>query len=281
MADGPPGDLAFRALGPFLAVAFGLTWGIAALLLLLPGRLEALFGPVSGTNPLFILAVYAPAIAAALLILRRAGLKGLGRFLARLTLWRMPLGWWVVLVLGIPAVFYLGAALKTAMGATVPPVPPFSLGAALTALVIGPIEEFGWRGVALPLLQRRMAPLQAALVLGVIWGLWHIPAFLLSGAPQAAWSFPAFLVGVVAMSVIMTAMFNAAGGSLLVPALLHFQANNPSWPDAQPWDAPVIALLAAAVVWVARRPLLHREAASTTVIPPPAEPTPVTNQGQV
>jgi membrane protease YdiL (CAAX protease family) len=52
------------------------------------------------------------------------------------------------------------------------------------ALFIGPIEEFGWRGVALPLLQRKFAPFWAGLILGGIWGAWHIPAFLMSGTPQ-------------------------------------------------------------------------------------------------
>ncbi|MCK7511306.1 MAG: CPBP family intramembrane metalloprotease [Desulfobacterales bacterium] len=53
----------------------------------------------------------------------------------------------------------------------------------------GPVEEFGWRGFALPLLQRKMAPIWAGLLLGIIWGFWHLPAFLLSGTPQSAWSF--------------------------------------------------------------------------------------------
>ncbi|MEM8613424.1 MAG: CPBP family glutamic-type intramembrane protease [Cyanobacteria bacterium P01_H01_bin.105] len=69
--------------------------------------------------------------------------------------------------------------------------------------VLGPIEEFGWRGLALPLLQRRFAPIWSALLLGGIWDIWHLPAFLLSGTPQSAWSFTPFWVGTVALSLIM------------------------------------------------------------------------------
>jgi hypothetical protein len=49
--------------------------------------------------------------------------------------------------------------------------------------------------LALPLLQRKFAPIWAGLILGAIWGLWHMPAFLLSGTQQSEWSFTAFFAG--------------------------------------------------------------------------------------
>ena len=49
---------------------------------------------------------------------------------------------------------------------------------------------------------------------------------------------------VVAISVILTPMFNAARGSLLVAALFHAQMNGPAWPDAQPWDMLGFVLVA-------------------------------------
>jgi len=48
-----------------------------------------------------------------------------------------------------------------------------------------PIEEFGWRGVAQPILQRHMAPIWAGVLIGIIWGFWHLPAFFLSGTVYA------------------------------------------------------------------------------------------------
>jgi uncharacterized protein len=179
--------MSFRTLVPFLALAFGLTWGLAALLILFPEPIEAIFGELSYTNPLFILAVYSPALAGVLLVFRHYGLKGLGSFFRRLTLWRMPGAWWVLLVVGIPALFYLSAAIKGTFTDPFPFSPWYAvLPALVPALFIGPVEEFGWRGLALPLLQRRLAPLWAGLILGVIWGLWHVPAFLLSGTPQSS-----------------------------------------------------------------------------------------------
>lgn len=261
-------DVPTRTLIPFLILAFGLTWGLAGLLVLFPTRLEAVFGPLSYTNPLFILAVYSPGIAGLLLVGRHGGLRGLGRYLRRLTIWRMPLGWWIIVAVGIPIIYYAGAAVN---GTALDPLPFESLWELLPALLatlfIGPIEEFGWRGLALPLLQRNMAPIWAGLLLGVIWATWHIPAFLLSGTPQSSWSFPAFFLGVVSLSMLITPMFNASQGSLLVAALVHFQANGPMWPDAQPWDAPLFALAACLAVWVAREEMFGGEKAVTAVIP--------------
>ena len=58
-----------------------------------PIQAEAIFGPMGYTNPLFILAVYSPAIAGVFLVWRHCGAAGLGGFFRRLTLWRIPLRW--------------------------------------------------------------------------------------------------------------------------------------------------------------------------------------------
>jgi membrane protease YdiL (CAAX protease family) len=259
--------LDFKHLAAFFALTFVLGWGAGALFVIFPDQVTALFGEMSYTNPLFILAVYSPAFAGLFLVWRHHGLRGLGRLLRRLTLWRMPAAWWALLVVGLPAAYYLGALLKGTLGEPFPFSPWTGVLPALAiALVIGPIEEFGWRGVALPLLQRRLAPLWAGLILGAIWGVWHVPAFFLSGTPQSAWALGPYLVGVLAVSVILTPMFNAARGSLLAAALFHFQLNGPAWPDAQPWDMYLFAALAVVVVILNRRTLLSRDGAVTEVL---------------
>ncbi len=145
----------------------------------------------------------------------------------------------------------------------------------------GPIEELGWRGLALPLLQRKFAPFWAGLILGVIWGLWHFPAFLLSGTPQSAWSFTPFFVGSVAISVIVTPLFNATRGSILLPALFHFQLINPIWPDAQPYDTYLLVGIAVLVVWLNRKMMFSREGGITEVIPQRQARTKLGDDGSV
>lgn len=134
--------------------------------------------------------------------------------------------------------------------------------------MIGPMEEFGWRGVTLPLLQRRFAPFGASAILGVVWAIWHAPAFLLSGTPQRGWAFGPFLIGVLAISIILTPMFNVATGSLLVAVPDHFQMNGPVAPDAQPWDNVVFAVVAVVIVVACRRSIWSREGAVTEALMP-------------
>lgn len=259
----------FRSLAPFLLITFGLAWGILGLYVFLPERTGAVFGPLTGNHPLFYLAVYAPAIAAFAIVLRIGGLVGFRRFLGRALLWRCSLGWYAFLVIGVPLIFLTGAALRGNLFTE--PFPFDSMQAMFIALLLaaikGPIEEFGWRGIALPLLQRRFAPLWAALILGAIWGLWHLPAFLLSGTQQSEWSFTAFFAGCLAISVIATALFNRSNGSILLSALFHFSLMNPIFPDAQPYDTYLLIGVAALIVVRRRKDMLSRQGAVVDVIP--------------
>ena len=256
-------------LVPFLLIAFGLTWGIAALFIFLPDQMTEIFGELTGQHPLFFLAVYAPAIAAFIVVTYNSGLGGLRRYLSRLLIWRCSLVWYAFLIIGIPLLFFGGSALKGNLFAE--PLPFSSFQSLLIALLLvaikGPIEEFGWRGLALPLLQRKFAPIWAALILGIVWGFWHLPAFLLSGTQQSAWSFTPFFAGTVAISLIVTALFNASRGSILLPALMHFQLINPIWPDAQPYDTFFFIAAAVLVVWFNRKTMFTKEGAVTEVIP--------------
>jgi membrane protease YdiL (CAAX protease family) len=259
----------FSSFIPFLLISFGLAWGILGLYIFLPEKMVSVFGQITGNHPLFFLAVYAPAIAAFILVARTVGLAGLRRFLARALLWRCGAGWYAFLIIGIPLIFIGGSALRGNLFTE--PFPFASFQTLLVALVLaaikGPIEEFGWRGFALPLLQRKFAPIWAGLILGVIWGVWHLPAFLLSGTQQSEWSFTAFFAGCLAISVIVTALFNRSYGSILLSAVFHFQLMNPIFPDAQPYDTYLLIIVASLIVWLNRKDMFTKEGAVVDVIP--------------
>jgi membrane protease YdiL (CAAX protease family) len=229
----------------------------------------AAFGQLTGNHPLFYLAVYSPAIAAFTLVAHKSGIAGLRRFLGRALLWRCSAAWYAFIIIGIPLIFICGSAIRGNL--LTKPFPFTSMQSVFSALVLaaikGPIEEFGWRGFALPLLQRKFAPLWAGLILGVIWGLWHLPAFLLSGTQQSEWSFTAFFAGCLAISVITTTLFNQSHGSILLPAFFHFSLMNPVFPDAQPYDTYFLIVVAILIVWRSHKDMLTREGAVVEVIP--------------
>ena len=264
----PRTDMGTKTLLAFLGLTFGLSWVPMALFMLFTEQFTAIFGEMSATNPVFLLAVYAPGLSGVFLVWRHYGLKGLVSFFRRLTLWRAPVQWWLFLLLGIPAIIYTAAAIKGTISDPFPFSPWYLVFPALAqSLLLGPMgEEFGWRGLALPLLQRRFAPFWASLILGVVWAFWHAPAFLMSGTPQSAWSFGPFFVGLIAITVIMTPLFNAARGSVLIAILYHLNIMNPIFPDAQPWDSFLLAIAAAIIILLNRRQMFQRGSGVTEVL---------------
>jgi membrane protease YdiL (CAAX protease family) len=256
----PRTGMGTRTLLSFLALTFGLSWIPMALFMVFSDQFTAVFGEMGATNPVFLLAVYAPGLSGVFLVWRQYGLKGLGSFFRRLLIWRAPVQWWLFLLLGIPVIIYAAAAIKGTLGEPFPFSPWTMVFPALVqSLLLGPVgEEFGWRGLALPLLQRRFSPFWASIVLGVVWAFWHAPSFVMSGTPQSAWSFGPFFLGLIAITVIMTPLFNAARGSLLVAILYHLNIMNPIFPDAQPWDSYLLAVVAVVIVFLNRRQMFER-----------------------
>ena len=185
----------------------------------------------------------------------KSGKDGLRRYFSRLFIWRCSTLWYAFLLIGLPLVFYGGSIWKGNL--FIDPFPFSSFQALAIALLLaiikGTVEEFGWRGFALPLLQRKVKPILAALIIGFIWGMWHLPAFLLSGTQQSNWSFLPFLIGTIVISAIMTALFNSSKGSILLSAFMHFQLMNPIWPDAEPYDTYILIIIAVVIVWIYRR----------------------------
>lgn len=256
------------ALIPFIFITFTITWGLIGLYIFNFEQANAWFGEISGEHPLFYIATWAPAQSAFLVVLTYGGTSGFRNFVVRISLWRCSIIWTLFLLLGIPLIFAAGALVKGNLFSdwfTFDSLGKLA-GAMALMLFLGPVEEFGWRGLAQPILQRLMAPIWASLLIGVIWGIWHLPAFYLSGTMQSQWSYTPFLIGNISLAVIVTPLFNASRGSILLPALFHFQLINPLWPDAQPYDTYFFVIVAIAIVWLNRATMFTRFNATTEVI---------------
>ncbi len=261
--------LSSSALISFLGITFFITWGLIGIYIFAPEMAAATFGEISGSHRFFFLAAWSPAIAALVILFVYSGMSGIRAFLSRLMFWRCSVGWAAFILLFLPIVFVAGSLIKG--GPVLAPLPPEGVGPVMAVLfmmlMLGPIEEFGWRGVMQPLLQRHMEPIWAGLIIGVTWGFWHLPAFFLSSTVYADWSFLPFFIGNVTLAVLITPIFNSARGSLLWPMLFHWQLINPFWPDAQPWDTIILVAVAVIVVWWNRSSMFTREGAVTEVVP--------------
>jgi membrane protease YdiL (CAAX protease family) len=128
----------------------------------------------------------------------------------------------------VPAMTVAGIGIQVALGQ------PYSFGDVVSRLPIGVMwplvaslgEEFAWRGTALPLLRVRFGLLGAALLVGLAWGFWHLPADWIGLKSQGAWFWPQFILQgpilLTAHSVIMTWIWAVSGGRTIVAILYHF-----------------------------------------------------------
>lgn len=149
---------------------------------------------------------------------------------------RVGTGWWVadlapVLIYGIAvALLRVARGSWTNVGALghVNYLPPLGAGALVVwFLTFGIGEETGWRGFALPRLQRDRSALAASLTLAAFWIVWHLPSFLYleSYVRLGAKVIPGFALGLMAGAVVFTWMYNGSGGSVLIAALGHATLN--------------------------------------------------------
>ncbi len=102
----------------------------------------------------------------------------------------------------------------------------------LIAVVGDPIaEETGWRGYALPRMQKTRSALISSLTVGMLWTFWHAPLFLIPGMALPAVPFDwlvvlNYLLRVMSLSVLFTWLFNNTRRSIFVAFLFHTAVNS-------------------------------------------------------
>ena len=117
----------------------------------------------------------------------------------------------------------------------------------LTTLLDAPLgEEPGWRGFLLPRLQAKLCPFMATIILGLIWAGWHYPAWLLLSIDAPFWF---FMVQVMALTFLLTWLYNRTRGNLLVCILFHASQN--MGPQAWPLDSDQTGHVWQVVIWIA------------------------------
>jgi hypothetical protein len=267
------GHRALREAGLFFALTFAISWGVGGAFLLLHAQLEPLFGPFGPRNAFFYVAGWAPTLSALILALAFEKLSGWKILLGRLVR-PFRIEWLAVATLLIPALaLLLMLALSVLPGYTSWPVTPHAIlvllpatlfGSAFILINTGPLgEELGWRGYALPRLLEKFTPLASALIIGLVWTIWHVPAFFLTGIMGPSSGFPWWALDTFALSIMMTWLFMRANGNVPVAGMVpHFVINGMGSVGAwlsRPPEATTLALVAICLVIFDWRRFLRTE----------------------
>jgi len=210
----------------YFVLAFAITWVLVS-----PLVLNALGLLAIQISPHWhFLGAIGP-ILAALIVTRIAnGRIGLGEFAGRMGRWRVGLAWLLVALFSPMLLFVVSAIILCAVGN---PWPDFSklasaeyanfgwiFGSILSAIAYGIGEESGWRGFALPRLQKSHNALSATFILSIFWAIWHIPMFFYRfefGVGQVI----GFFLGLFAGAIWLTFLYNSTGGSIFIVATWH------------------------------------------------------------
>lgn len=272
-----------RRLVRFYLIAFGWTWAlwIPALIwssstgVSLP-TMEAGFGAwreLSGVALAlavgFQLAVYGPLVAAVAVLLRLRssdGGSGLRAWVESVTRLQVSIGWWAFVVAAPVVLAALVVAAGALAGGGMPrwaalPSALGLLGLLGIQLVTSGMEEPGWRGFALPLLQRTHDAENASWYLGLMWAAWHLPYVIYLNREAPVWSVPLTVAGfgmsIIAMGYVHAWVFNSTG-SLPLNIGLHAWANVTNTLAAALMPNPIVPLVTAGITWAFVAWLLRR-----------------------
>ncbi len=244
------GPLAGHPLLLFFLSSFVLTWGYFWLI----------WAPLGLPASLIGLGGFGPAISAFLVLAITSGTPGILSLLRSIVHWRVGVRWYLLALLGVPLLNLF--AYLVVPGTLSDFVAPDSrlLRVYLTEMAmsltigIAPLwEEVGWRGFALPCIQRLYGPVRGTLILGALWGFWHLPFFfgpLAQTGPDSTWlsatiALVEFSIGLTGLSVVMTWILNNCGGSTLLAILIHAAFDSSGlalvalFPSTSPYYLPV------------------------------------------
>jgi membrane protease YdiL (CAAX protease family) len=217
-----------RSLLKFFSLTFIVSWafwigGAAIFAAPRPG-----FPAIKGF--LYLVGVFAPSLVALALTATADGRAGVSALLRQTFHWSVKARWYVF-ALGYMAAIKLAAALILRVATGDWPAfgkePLYIMAIAIpfsTPVQAG--EEIGWRGYALSRLSVQLGLSGASILTGMIWALWHLPFFLISGTDKSGQSFPMYLLSVTAISAAMAWLYWRTNQSLLLTMLMHAAVNN-------------------------------------------------------
>lgn len=213
-----------------LLYALSVPWWILAQFVRIEGLPDEL--PITDAGATFM-----PLLAAVILVARESGAQGVTRLLARILDFQRisGVGWWAITLLIMPAILVLTYMFMRMLGMSLPDtwsLPATAILVFLLYFLAAVGEEVGYTGYATGLLQQRTSPLLAALIIGTLWALWHLPSMIGLGQPIGL--IICGLIATVAFRIIYFWLHNGTG-SLFAIILVHalFNAGRTFFPGGR------------------------------------------------
>jgi membrane protease YdiL (CAAX protease family) len=147
---------------------------------------------------------------------------------------------WVVILLLFPVLYGLSILIDMVMGGSLPEMSqlrslianPWTIPlASFISFMSGPwSEEFGWRGYALDRIISPFGVIAGTILLGFIWGVWHLPLFFMPETWHGQIGFGLtgfwmFLLRSIGLALVMTWVYLGTNRSILSGMLMHFTSN--------------------------------------------------------
>jgi len=238
----------------YFVIAYGLSWAVWIPMALVGARIHE-----GQAWPTLVPGLVGPLAAAFIMSAVVAGPTGVRGLVRRMGQWRVASTWYLVAL--SPLAFYaVGAVIQGISGrgwpdlaqmGTYSGLPVVALPAMLFLLVLSAYpEETGWRGFAAQDMLKTRSLLWTSVVVGLLWALWHVPSFFVvdSYRQMGLAIVPEFTLGIVAGSILLTWLYRASGGSVLLIALWHGCYNLVSG-TAAAHGLPAAVVTTAVMVW--------------------------------
>lgn len=178
---------------------------------------------------LWFFQIFSPTISAVVISGLIGGLVEIKKLFSGFSRWKVGLIWYMA-AFSLTLFPLLVSFIYAVLGNPIPGIAPgtpimFLLSNLVFTLFSGPLaEEAGWRGFALPRLQKRFNALLSSIILGVIWACWHLPFYARSGG-GAGMQFIIYFGMVMVLTIFITWIYNNTNGSLGLCVITHFCFN--------------------------------------------------------
>lgn len=214
-----------KTLVLFFVLAFTFAWVFWTI----PILIKAGVYKDAGLGSFFGLGVAAPILAATATAFISKGKEGIKSLYARFFVKKIPFIWYLLaialpMVLSFLTTVMYGILTNQAVRISEIFIPLNFLSSILFLIVFAALEEVGWRGFALPRIREKHNAVSSALILGLIWGLWHLPKLISEGMTDVLSIITLIIFGLL-LSVFISWFYENTGGSIFFAILIHASVN--------------------------------------------------------